>query len=262
MLWNEYIDSCAAEIKLIVLQDSQRYDFECEIKPVLVNAFIKEPALLDLAHHNFVKVIAEINERFTLCFPQSGEIAVYFYAGLCNGAGWATTIGNVKSVLLGAEKIVELKWQGEAELESLICHELCHIAHEDLRGGFVNFGLDERANQAVWQLYIEGFAQRYEQVLAGKDGYYHQDKNGWLNWCRENKSALAAAYHDKIRSNESVQEFFGDWSSFMGHPDTGYYLGCEFILSLEQRYSRNEIACMNYDEIYLRVVSFLVDSRV
>lgn len=35
----------------------------------------------------------------------------------------------------------------------------------------------------VWQLFTEGIAMYFEQALVGNFNYYHQDKNGCLEWC-------------------------------------------------------------------------------
>lgn len=255
--WADYIDSCAAEIKEKVLQDSQGYEVNKEIRPVLHNALIDEFHLLKEAHHHFGEIIAGVYERFLLLFPHSGKVSVYFYIGLCNGAGWATAVGEDQVVLLGAEKIVELKWHTRNDLEALICHELCHIAHRDLRVAYNVQDIAVDKNPAVWQLYQEGFAQRYEQLLAGKDGYYHQNRGHWLDWCEDNKSDLAREYLSRILSGTSVQSFFGDWASYRGYADTGYYLGCEFIRSLEKTYSVDEIACLNRDGVYAHMIDFL-----
>jgi hypothetical protein len=255
--WHEYIDRCASELKEKVLQDSQGYALDEEIKPVLCQALTAEFHLLAEAHLHFEQVIAGISERFQLLFPQSRQVSVYFYIGLCNGAGWATKVGEEPVVLLGAEKIVELKWHSKADLESLICHELCHIAHSDLRKAHLVQDATANHSQAVWQLYQEGFAQRYQQLLAGKDGYYHQDRDHWLDWCEDNKSDLAGEYLSRILAGTSVQPFFGDWASYRGHADTGYYLGCEFIRSLETKYSLTEIACLEPYGVYAHAIDFL-----
>lgn len=255
--WQAYLDNCAPELKEKVVQDSQGYALNDEVKPVVCQALTADFHLLKEAHHHFEQVIAGIDERFRLLFPQSQQVSVYFYIGLCNGAGWATKVGEEQIVLLGAEKIVELKWHSKADLEALICHELCHIAHNDLRKAHLVQEATAEHNPAVWQLYREGFAQRYQQRLADKDGYYHQNRDHWLDWCEANKADLAREYLSRILSGASVQSFFGDWASYRGHADTGYYLGCEFIHSLEKRHSADEIACLDQGEVYALMMDFL-----
>jgi len=51
-------------------------------------------------------------------------------------------------------------------------------------GVFHQFGVD--AKQAfVWQLFTEGIAMYFEQVLVGDLEYYHQNRDGWRDWCEE-----------------------------------------------------------------------------
>ena len=58
---------------------------------------------------------------------------------------------------------------------------------------------------------------------------------------------LAKEYLRRIIENDSVQDFFGDWCRFMGHSDTGYFLGCRFIRHMLESYSLKEIATMDIE---------------
>ena len=80
-----------------------------------------------------------------------------------------------------------------------------------------------------------------EQLLIGDFGYYHQDKNGWLNWCKTNRARLFTEYYRRLCQGESIQDFFGDWCSFEGHCDVGYFLGCEFVKALVKEFNLPEI---------------------
>ncbi|WP_150265990.1 hypothetical protein [Paenibacillus tepidiphilus] len=259
--WEDYAVNCFPELKHMLEVDSQAYDRERDIRPVALAVLTSGWTLLQETHYHLETLIPEIQERFASLFPASREVLVYFYIGLCNGAGWATKVGNTNAVLLGAEKIVELKWHTREAISGLLCHELCHIAHSDLRRTVLDntySGMDQRA---VWQLYIEGFAQRYEQVLLAQDDFYHQDDHGWLDGCQRNRAILAKEYLRRIRLRESVRDFFGDWNSFQGRPDTGYYLGREFIASLEPEYSVEELARFRSEEITPLLVAFLERCR-
>lgn len=52
------------------------------------------------------------------------------------------------------------------------------------------------------------------------------DKDGWLEWCRNNLSSIKREYAKRIASYTSGQDFFGDLYIYKGYSDVGYYLGC------------------------------------
>lgn len=91
-------------------------------------------------------------------------------------------------------------------------------------------------DRAIWQLYSEGVAMYFEQLLYDDENFYHQDIDGWLNWCNKNRTKLFYEYIRVIENNESHQKFYGDWCSYLGVSDIVYYLGCELIkFSLKTR---------------------------
>lgn len=89
----------------------------------------------------------------------------------------------------------------------------------------------------------------FEQILMGRK-VYHQDKDGWLNWCEKNKKILADNYIRKVESGETVQDYFGDWNNIKGYSDVGYFLGAEFIWSLSEKYTNTEISNLPPDKIW------------
>ena len=95
--------------------------------------------------------------------------------------------------------------------------------------------------QSVRQLYFEGFATRVSQMLY-RENFYHQNQNGWLSFCRDNIDSIKQAYWEKILNQESTSCFFGDWHTFMGYSNLGYYLGCEWMRKMERKYTIQEIA--------------------
>ena len=99
------------------------------------------------------------------------------------------------------------------------------------------------------QLYQEGIAMTCEHILCGDDSYYHQNINGWLDWCNENKSEIKKEYLRRINNNESTRDFFGDWCSYKGHSDVGYFLGCEFIKFLLNKFSLTETANLSVKDL-------------
>lgn len=53
----------------------------------------------------------------------------------------------------------------------------------------------------------------FEQLLCGDENYYHQNQEGWIDWCENNLIELKREYLIRITNSESVQDFFGDWNS-------------------------------------------------
>ncbi|MDU5651742.1 MAG: hypothetical protein E6038_11695, partial [Clostridium perfringens] len=69
------------------------------------------------------------------------------------------------------------------------------------------------SEKALFQLYSEGVAMLFEQLLCGDENYYHQNQEGWIDWCENNLIELKREYLIRITNSESVQDFFGDWNS-------------------------------------------------
>lgn len=116
------------------------------------------------------------------------DINIILYLGLCNGAGWATTLDGKNTVLLGVEKIIELDWGDETNMRALILHEIGHLWHK-MNGNLYIPDFTKR-RKAIQQLYQEGVAMVCEHILCGDDDFYHQDKDGWLDWCHENETEI------------------------------------------------------------------------
>ena len=89
-----------------------------------------------------------------------------------------------------------------------------------------------KRRKGIAQLYCEGVAMVCEHILCGDNDFWHQDKDGWLDWCYKNENQIKREYLRRLDKKESVQDFFGDWSSYNGHSDVGYFLGCRFIRHL------------------------------
>ena len=95
-----------------------------------------------------------------------------------------------------------------------------------------------------------------EQILCGDGSYYHQEKDGWLSWCKEHESAIKREFFLRLEREESTQDFFGDWCSFQGYSDVGYFLGCQFIKWLQEDHALTEIADMPYDALWPAFIRF------
>ncbi|MDE7279712.1 MAG: hypothetical protein K2N26_08315, partial [Oscillospiraceae bacterium] len=202
---------------------------------------------LDEAHNSFCKLANGLSDKVRKKLGCNLDVHIILYLGLCNGAGWATDIDGIPTVLLGIEKIAELSWTDEKSMSGLIYHELGHIWHYQVRT--VHTETKSPEEKALWQLYSEGIAMYVEQILYGDKNFYHQDNDGWLRWCTENRGRLFGEFLKCVEKSESVRQFFGDRNQFEGMSDVGYYLGCELIKSVAETHSLNEIANMELSEI-------------
>lgn len=240
-LWDNYAASAFPGLKEKIEQDFSRLaDYKDKIFEVL-NDLQKNIELAKKAHQSFVNATKNLSNEINNKFNVDLDVTIILYLGLGNAAGWATTINNQKVVLIGLEKVVELGWCSESDMKALIYHELGHIYHSHFE--HKNHLLNNR-RKGIYQLYSEGIAMVFEQTLCNDTDYYHQNTNDWLDWCKENENLIKTEYLKRIQNKESVQDFFGDWRSFMDHSDVGYYLGTSFVRFLMNDYSLQEIASM------------------
>lgn len=243
-LWEEYAERISRDLAEKCKHDSNAYDFYKDIMPVL-NAAINSHEKLEVAHNSFVKATYGLGEKIEAAVGIELHVDVLFYIGLCNGAGWATNLGGKPAVLLGVEKIMELGWYDFKAMAALIHHELGHIWH--YAAGDIS---EEAIETPMMQLYSEGIAMYFEQLILGDFNYYHQDKDGWQKWCNGNIDALNTEYLRRLDAGESVQDFYGDWCSYQGHSDIGYFLGCEFVKNLAKKYTLDELAKLDEEVVY------------
>lgn len=245
-IWEKYAYSISNSLVKKIEKDSSKYDFNTEILPV-ISQMLQKKDKLEEAHSAFVNVTESLSTRIFDVFGINLDVAIIFYLGLCNGAGWATSIDGKPTVLLGIEKIIELNWCDERNMIGLIYHELGHIWHNHIRTVPTTF--ESQKDRALWQMYSEGIAMYCEQLLYGDIKFYHQDVNGWLSWCQNNQNHLFSEYKRRVEANESVQPFFGDWCQFEGHSDIGYYLGAKFVEKLAEERSLFELANLDMTTI-------------
>lgn len=205
---------------------------------------------LKLAHENLLKTLPRVEEKIETLFniePEEYNIAIY--VGLENGAGWVTEFMGKPSILFGLEAIAELKWYGR--LEGLIAHEFGHLIHWILRGE----DIEKLEDEHMFWLYTEGFAQRIEDIVAGRP--WEVESEGWFEWCEENEKLLREEFLRRIREKEALNPFFGSWYQLFGRQFLGYYLGYRFILRLEDRFSLEEIARMEKEKVREEILRFL-----
>ena len=241
-VWRKYAGEISKELPSKCENDAKSYDFNKDVLPVLEAALNADK--IDFVSRNFQSVIDTLNENLSKLFDTEPDINIVLYLGLCNGAGWATTLDGKNTVLLGIEKIIELNWGDETNMRALILHEIGHLWHK-LNG---NLHIPEytKRRKGIAQLYCEGVAMVCEHILCGDDEFYHQNKDGWLDWCYKNENQIKREYLRRLDNKESVQDFFGDWCSYNGHSDVGYFLGCRFIERLMKTHSLKEITNMKY----------------
>lgn len=257
--WELYINSVydsSADIFKEDLKDclaSGSFDYEKDILPIL-NAVYKNPQLKAL-HSSFCYTTDCINKKILDCLGCELNVDVVLYVGLCNAAGWVTTINGRDVVLLGIEKILELNWCDVSAMYGLIYHELGHIYHKQY-GAFHQWS-EHNTRNFVWQLFTEGIAMYFEQALVNDFNYYHQNKNGWLEWCNNHYKQILADFHSDLPTmTKSNQRYFGDWVSYHGNGDVGYYLGTKFVQQLCNKSSIERLIQMNIEDIYQEYLIF------
>lgn len=242
--WRKYALTISPSLPEVILKDSSKYNFNKEILPVIKNALAKRNQLEKL-HTNYISVTKNLEKDIFDKFNTKLDVNIILYLGLCNGAGWYTKVDNKRVVLLGIEKIIELGWIDITYLEALIYHELGHVWHDIQREG-----MGVVKNSSIFQLYQEGIAMVFEQSMFNSSNYFHQNRDGWLDWCLSNEKEIKKEYLKRINNNESVQDFFGDWCNYKGYSDVGYFLGTQFVRYLLKKYPLREIANMNGVKIY------------
>ncbi len=197
---------------------------------------------MEEAHANLIEFIKPMHnlaiEKFKI---DDFDILYVIYVGIGCGAGWVTRLRNSQAVLFGLEMIAECRWSESDSLKGLIAHEIGHAVHGKLRQ-------DPELNQEKgpwWQLYTEGFAQRCEHIIMGRNSWHERiglNTSGWLEWCTENKSMLAEKFLQLVEEETDVRPFFGSWFDIQGYKQCGYYLGHEVIFDLEQECNIRNLA--------------------
>ena len=230
--WETYMDGSLPDAKALCLADMREvlaagYSWEEDFLPVL-NGVLTQEGKREEAVSVFHKQTDRLDEAIKARFGRTIDAELVLYLGLCNGAGWVTQIRDRATVLFGIEKILELNWQGEREMTGLILHELGHVYQAQY--GVLHRQLDALPDQFLWQLFTEGIAMVFEQELVGEPEAFHQYDEAWKAWCDAHAAHLRQSFYADLRTmTHEDQRYFGDWVSFEGHGDTGYYLGTRFV---------------------------------
>ena len=258
--WNTYMDSLLPNHKNLFLDDMSqtvatgRFTFENDYLPVL-NAVLLKEEKRNKAIKSFSLVTENLNEKIYKTFEKSINATIMLYVGLCNGAGWVVNIDSEQYVLLGIEKIIELDWCDTKAMYGLIYHELGHIYQ--MQHGVLTREY-KGSDSFLWQLFTEGIAMYFEQRLMADDNFFHQNVNGWMNWCDANIYRIKVDFNNDLANmSRSNQRYFGDWVNYYGKPDVGYYLGARFVQWLNKRYTFDEMIHFDISIIKVEWNSYL-----
>ncbi len=230
--WKRYIDTALPGLCSKLVSDAKNAigtgEFSEDDYLSVLNLPASESDLLEAAHGSFLKATENLDDKIKKCFGRSPDVTVAFYLGLCNGAGWATEYRGKTAILLGIEKILELNWCGVDDMRALIYHELGHAYQKQY--GILNRDFEKAEDSFLWQLFTEGIAMCFEQTIVGDPGYWRQDKNGWKEWCENRFEQIKKDFSSDLKTmTPSTQRYFGDWVSYNGRGDVGYYLGGRFV---------------------------------
>lgn len=212
--------------------------------------FSKLPAglqLMEEARNNILALCKPIYAQALQKLEIDFAITFVIYVGIGCGAGWATTYRGQPAILLGLENIAEEKWHTKTRLRGMISHEIGHLIHMIWRNEWETF--EEMAKDPLFRLYIEGFAQRCEHLILGRETWHMAPNKNWELWCEQNKSWLAKEFFNRLNKCLSVDDFFGSWFDIQGRKQTGYFLGHTFICELEKTYDLRKIALLNISDV-------------
>ena len=263
--WRVYINSLYPGIDQLFIDimhkciDTKVVSYEDNYLPVLNNV-LKKDELRKLAVESFKTATAELDQKIQKQFGRALDVEIVLYLGLCKSAGWATKINDKSVILLGIEKIIELNWCDSASMYGLIYHELGHIYQEQY--GVLERTFKSNREQYLWQLFTEGVAMYFEQVLIGDFDFYTQDKNEWKKWCDKNQAGIKKDFaSDLDEMTFENQRYFGDWVNYHGYGDVGYYLGAKFVQYICMRYKFDDILLFDIDEVEELFGQFLVEAE-
>ncbi len=203
--------------------------------------------LMHKARNNILTVCKPICEKASETLGLDFDIVFVVYVGIGCGAGWATKYNTQPAVLMGLENIAEEKWHKKSKLEGLMSHEVGHLTHMKWRRQWKSF--EKAAEEPLFRLYCEGFAQRCEHLILQKETWHMKQDEEWLFWCSQHQEWLAKEFLARLKKGASVDDFFGSWFNIKGKKQTGYYLGHSFIRELEKTRSLREIALFNLNTV-------------
>lgn len=257
-LWlNDYMTNYKELLKLL-LEDYEKAGIDWkEIAANIVFPKIKIHAKeLNSIRKRLLQLIPITYNKFTKFWGIEIDIVFVIYVGLYCGAGWAYEYKGKRAVLLDLIAIADLEWTSEEFLEGLLLHELTHLMHGYLRN-LTPKQFEKLEEDAVFLLYSEGYATRGEHLILNREIWRMASNSSWLTWCRNNTNIIAKEYLKRIKEGKPVNDFFGSWLNFKGKSQVGYYLGHEFIKTLERKYDFKEIATLPLNRVRSELIEFL-----
>ena len=246
--WKVYIENILPGLGQLVLSDSSGYDFEKDILPIINNVYQNQERIIEL-NNLLYELLKDTDERIKLKTGRNLQCKIILYLGLGNGAGWVTEHNGKTLVLLGVEKILELNLDNPAQLRELIYHELGHVYQNQY--GVLNKEFDNNADKLLWQLYTEGIARYFEKNIIGNVITDYQNTYSWEVGLGKLFPQLKEDFKKdmSILNDRFTQRYFGDWVSYNGYSDAGYFLGEKFINYLCQKRLFNDILDLSIEEI-------------
>ncbi len=206
---------------------------------------------MKVAHKNLLEICEPTYSTAQEVLGFESDVIFVIYVGIGCGAGWVTRFHDSPAVLFGLENIAECGWSQPQAITGLVAHETGHLVHEHWRAQH----RQAEGSGPWWQLYCEGFAQRCEHVILGRDTWHMRGGNygdDWLDWCQKQESWLAAEFLRLMDEGESIRPFFGSWFEIRDRKQCGYFLGHELIRQLETSMSLREIALLDSKDARLR----------
>ena len=259
--WYRYIEGINPNLKQLCLDDMNEaistglVTFENDYLPILDNV-IKNEKNRNEVLASFKEVTNNLTDKIISKFGKTIDVEIILYLGLCNGAGWVVTLDNKTYCLLGIEKIMELKWYDINSMYGLIYHELGHVYQNQY--GVLERTFEINRHQFLWQLFTEGIAMYFEQTLIGNYNYFHQDKNGWREWCDKNINQIKIDFYSDLNDMTfEIQRYFGDWIYYNQHNDVGYYLGARFVQFICSKYQFDDILSFDIELVEKNYKDFL-----
>ena len=259
--WYRYIEGINPNLKQLCLDDMNEaistglVTFENDYLPILDNV-IKNKKSRNEVLSSFEEVTNNLTDKIISKFGKTIDVEIILYLGLCNGAGWVVTLDNKTYCLLGIEKIMELKWYDINSMYGLIYHELGHVYQNQY--GVLERTFENNRHQFLWQLFTEGIAMYFEQTLIGNYNYFHQDKNGWREWCDKNINQIKIDFYNDLNDMTfENQRYFGDWIYYNEHNDVGYYLGARFVQFICSKYQFDDILSFDIELVEKNYKEFL-----
>ena len=263
--WEKYINLINPKLYQLCFDDMSEsistglVSFEKDYLPILNNVFIQKEEV-NRAIKSFDILTNGLERELIKKFNKSVDVEIVLYLGLCNGAGWVTKVDDKVFCLLGIEKIIELNWQGLNEFRGLLSHELGHVFHNQY--GVLERKFESNKDTFLWQLFTEGVAMYFEQMLFGDFEYFHQDCNGWKLWCEDNLNQIKIDFYNDLNSMTfENQRYFGDWVKYYSHSDVGYFLAAKFIRFVCKKYSFDKILIFDIDKVSDLYIEFVEQSK-